>query len=144
VRLCPCALINSCSDNSNVRSVFSNGTGSDCITLRLPDGFSTRLFQIQRVQRPAFQILRHAITVTDVFCKKGTFTVWLPYQPGMIGVHHVQDEDPYVRKTAAVCVAKLYDINAELVVDRGFLTTLLVQSPLLETRNLLPMTTRIC
>lgn len=41
-------------------------------------------------------------------------------------VFHVQDEDPYVRKTAAVCVAKLYDINAELVVDRGFLTTLLV------------------
>lgn len=37
----------------------------------------------------------------------------------------LKDEDPYVRKTAAVCVAKLYDINAELVVDRGFLTTLL-------------------
>jgi AP-1 complex subunit beta-1 len=29
-----------------------------------------------------------------------------------------------VRKTAAICVAKLYDINAELVEDRGFLTTL--------------------
>jgi len=37
----------------------------------------------------------------------------------------LKDEDPYVRKTAAVCVAKLYDINAELVVDRGFLDTLL-------------------
>lgn len=26
-----------------------------------------------------------------------------------------------MRKTAAVCVAKLYDINPELVDDRGFL-----------------------
>jgi len=31
------------------------------------------------------------------------------------------DADPYVRKTAAVCVAKLYDINGELVEDQGFL-----------------------
>ena len=36
----------------------------------------------------------------------------------------LRDEDPYVRKTAAVCVAKLYDINAELVEDRGFLDIL--------------------
>lgn len=35
-----------------------------------------------------------------------------------------QDNDPYVRKTAAICVAKLYDINAELVEDRGFLEAL--------------------
>ncbi len=40
----------------------------------------------------------------------------------------LQDDDPYVRKTAAVCVAKLYDINAELVEDRGFLDTLKVSS----------------
>ncbi|KAD6453519.1 hypothetical protein E3N88_08224 [Mikania micrantha] len=33
----------------------------------------------------------------------------------------LKDDDPYVRKTAAICVAKLYDINAELVEDRGFL-----------------------
>ena len=39
----------------------------------------------------------------------------------------VQDDDPYVRKTAAVCVAKLHDINAELVEDRGFLDTLKVK-----------------
>ncbi|MAB00081.1 MAG: hypothetical protein CMN86_17585 [Stappia sp.] len=32
-----------------------------------------------------------------------------------------QDEDPYVRKTAAVCVAKLFDINGELVEEQGFL-----------------------
>lgn len=36
----------------------------------------------------------------------------------------LKDDDPYVRKTAAICVAKLYDINAELVEDRGFLDAL--------------------
>ncbi|AQL06590.1 Beta-adaptin-like protein C [Zea mays] len=36
----------------------------------------------------------------------------------------LKDDDPYVRKTAAICVAKLYDINAELVEDRGFLEAL--------------------
>ena len=36
----------------------------------------------------------------------------------------LQDDDPYVRKTAAVCVAKLYDMNPELVDDQGFLETL--------------------
>ncbi|CAM6092286.1 unnamed protein product [Calypogeia fissa] len=36
----------------------------------------------------------------------------------------LKDDDPYVRKTAAVCVAKLHDINAELVEDRGFLESL--------------------
>ncbi|KAL6772027.1 AP1B1 [Auxenochlorella protothecoides x Auxenochlorella symbiontica] len=36
----------------------------------------------------------------------------------------LKDEDPYVRKTAAVCVAKLYDISAEMVEDRGFLDVL--------------------
>lgn len=35
-----------------------------------------------------------------------------------------QDDDPYVRKTAAICVAKLYDINPELVEERGFLDML--------------------
>ncbi|KAB5564526.1 hypothetical protein DKX38_004580 [Salix brachista] len=36
----------------------------------------------------------------------------------------LKDDDPYVRKTAAICVAKLHDINAELVEDRGFLESL--------------------
>ncbi|CAI5470790.1 unnamed protein product [Closterium sp. Yama58-4] len=36
----------------------------------------------------------------------------------------LKDDDPYVRKTAAICVAKLHDINAELVEDRGFLDIL--------------------
>ncbi|KAK2170270.1 hypothetical protein LSH36_3g01040 [Paralvinella palmiformis] len=36
----------------------------------------------------------------------------------------LKDEDPYVRKTAAVSVAKLHDINAQLVEDQGFLDLL--------------------
>jgi AP-1 complex subunit beta-1 len=36
----------------------------------------------------------------------------------------LKDEDPYVRKTAAVCVAKLHDINGPLVEDHGFLEML--------------------
>ncbi|KAI6239157.1 AP complex subunit beta [Aphelenchoides fujianensis] len=36
----------------------------------------------------------------------------------------MKDEDPYVRKTAAVCVAKLHDINAALVEDQGFVELL--------------------
>ncbi|XP_015907382.1 AP-1 complex subunit beta-1 [Parasteatoda tepidariorum] len=36
----------------------------------------------------------------------------------------LKDEDPYVRKTAAVSVAKLHDINAQLVEDQGFLDQL--------------------
>ena len=36
----------------------------------------------------------------------------------------LKDEDPYVRKTAAVCVAKLYDISADLVQEQGFLDAL--------------------
>lgn len=36
----------------------------------------------------------------------------------------MKDTDPYVRKTAAVCVAKLYDMNPTLVEDQGFLQLL--------------------
>jgi len=36
----------------------------------------------------------------------------------------LKDEDPYVRKTAAVCVAKLYDISPSLVEAQGFLELL--------------------
>lgn len=36
----------------------------------------------------------------------------------------LQDEDPYVRKTAAICVSKLYDINPDLVEEQGFLDML--------------------
>jgi AP-1 complex subunit beta-1 len=36
----------------------------------------------------------------------------------------LKDEDPYVRKTAAVCVAKLHDINAALLEDQGFVDQL--------------------
>ena len=37
----------------------------------------------------------------------------------------LRDSDPYVRKTAAICVAKLFDISPSLVSDRGFTDTLL-------------------
>lgn len=36
----------------------------------------------------------------------------------------LKDDDPYVRKTAAVSVAKLHDINAALVEEQGFLDSL--------------------
>jgi vesicle coat complex subunit len=36
----------------------------------------------------------------------------------------MKDEDPYVRKTAAICVAKLHDINPQMVVDQGFIELL--------------------
>ncbi|KAF9074612.1 adaptin N terminal region-domain-containing protein [Rhodocollybia butyracea] len=36
----------------------------------------------------------------------------------------LRDENPYVRKTAALCVAKLYDLRPELVIDNGFLEQL--------------------
>lgn len=36
----------------------------------------------------------------------------------------LKDDDPYVRKTAAICVAKLYDISNELVESRGFIEVL--------------------
>jgi len=36
----------------------------------------------------------------------------------------LEDDDPYVRKTAAICVAKLFDISPELAHERGFLPKL--------------------
>ena len=36
----------------------------------------------------------------------------------------LEDSDPYVKKTAALCVAKLYDIQPALVMDRGFVDAL--------------------
>lgn len=36
----------------------------------------------------------------------------------------LRDDSPYVRKTAAICVAKLYDLNPELCIDNGFLSLL--------------------
>ncbi|CAG8708254.1 4565_t:CDS:2, partial [Dentiscutata heterogama] len=34
----------------------------------------------------------------------------------------IRDENPYVRKTAAICVAKLYDLNPNLATDNGFVS----------------------
>ncbi|TFY79476.1 hypothetical protein EWM64_g4535 [Hericium alpestre] len=36
----------------------------------------------------------------------------------------LHDDNPYVRKTAALCVAKLYDLKPELVIENGFLEQL--------------------
>ncbi|PWW78342.1 Adaptor protein complex beta subunit [Tuber magnatum] len=36
----------------------------------------------------------------------------------------LKDESPYVRKTAAICVAKLFDLSPSLCLENGFLTTL--------------------
>lgn len=36
----------------------------------------------------------------------------------------LRDESPYVRKTAAICVAKLFDLNSSMCLENGFLETL--------------------
>jgi vesicle coat complex subunit len=36
----------------------------------------------------------------------------------------LKDDNPYVRKTAAICVAKLFDLNLEMCIEFGFLTKL--------------------
>lgn len=36
----------------------------------------------------------------------------------------LKDENPYVRKTAAICVGKLFDLNPELCIEEGFVTDL--------------------
>lgn len=36
----------------------------------------------------------------------------------------LKDESPYVRKTAAICVAKLFDLNPTMCIENGFLETL--------------------
>lgn len=36
----------------------------------------------------------------------------------------LHDESPYVRKTAAICVAKLFDLNPTMCLENGFLETL--------------------
>ncbi|EMR08424.1 hypothetical protein PNEG_03260 [Pneumocystis murina B123] len=36
----------------------------------------------------------------------------------------LRDSSPYVRKTAAICVAKLFDINPEMAIENGFLEIL--------------------
>lgn len=36
----------------------------------------------------------------------------------------LRDDNPYVRKTAVLCVAKLYDMKPELAIENGFVETL--------------------
>jgi hypothetical protein len=51
----------------------------------------------------------------------------------------LNDENPYVRKTAAICVAKLYDLKPELVLENGFLEQL---REMISDSN--PMVRRLC
>ncbi|KAG7839332.1 hypothetical protein KL942_003694 [Ogataea angusta] len=37
----------------------------------------------------------------------------------------LKDDNPYVRKTAAICVAKLFDLNSRMCVEQGFLDELM-------------------
>lgn len=32
----------------------------------------------------------------------------------------IKDKDPYVRKTSAVAIAKLFDLNKQMAIDQGF------------------------
>lgn len=43
----------------------------------------------------------------------------------------LKDDNPYVRKTAAICVAKLFDLNSEMCIEFGFLSELskLIKDP---------------
>jgi len=43
---------------------------------------------------------------------------------GQMGRRALKDSDPYVRKTAAICVVKLHEISPELVADQGFIESL--------------------
>ena len=36
----------------------------------------------------------------------------------------IRDSSPYVRKTSALCIAKIFDLNAEVSEDCGFLEAL--------------------
>jgi AP-1 complex subunit beta-1 len=36
----------------------------------------------------------------------------------------IKDKDPYVRKTAAVAIAKLFDLNSEMAIEQGFVESL--------------------
>jgi vesicle coat complex subunit len=35
----------------------------------------------------------------------------------------LRDESPYVRKTAVLCVAKLFDLNSQMCIENGFIET---------------------
>ena len=43
------------------------------------------------------------------------------FEPLRAAIH---DEDPYVRKTAAICTAKLFDLSPSMVEEQGFIDEL--------------------
>ena len=69
-----------------------------------------------------FLLPRLTFSRTVLFCFFHLYMIVysFPFFPSFLS----QDDDPYVRKTAAVCVAKLHDINSQLVEDQGFLDLL--------------------
>ncbi|KAL4461506.1 hypothetical protein ABPG74_016130 [Tetrahymena malaccensis] len=53
----------------------------------------------------------------------------------------VKDENPYVRKTAAICIAKIYETYPQLVVEQGFLQQL---EYLLNDSNAMVIANAVC
>ncbi|EGF80913.1 hypothetical protein BATDEDRAFT_87982 [Batrachochytrium dendrobatidis JAM81] len=52
----------------------------------------------------------------------------------------LKDEDPYVRKTAALCVAKLFDLNPGIAIDNGLISIL---QDMLSDRNPMVITNAV-
>jgi AP-1 complex subunit beta-1 len=65
--------------------------------------------------------LVRALAVRTMGCMRVEKICEYLFEPLRAAMH---DEDPYVRKTAALCVAKLYDISPTAVEDQGFLDEL--------------------
>ena len=68
--------------------------------------------------------MRQHETNTGPCCAQGN---WVQFSSVNLGnwtfIHMAPEEkqkDPYVRETATICVAKLYDITPELMEDNGF------------------------
>ena len=53
----------------------------------------------------------------------------------------LKDEDSYVRKTAAICIPKLYEITPELMEEQGFIKSL---NNLLNDGNPMVVSNAIC
>lgn len=53
----------------------------------------------------------------------------------------IKDEDSYVRKTAAICIAKLYDVSPELIEEQGLLKLL---ESLLNDGNAMVVANAVC
>jgi AP-1 complex subunit beta-1 len=52
----------------------------------------------------------------------------------------IQDKDPYVRKTAVLCVPKLFDLNPQIAIDNGLIVNL---QDMLSDRNPMVITNSV-